>query len=40
MLRFLVSRAFQGIFVIFCVLCITFALTKAVPGGPQRNEFL
>lgn len=38
MIRFLVSRIVQGIIVIFAVICITFALSQMVPGGPIRAE--
>lgn len=38
MLRFLLSRVIQGIAVILGVLCITFAMLKAAPGGPFQSE--
>jgi oligopeptide transport system permease protein len=38
MIRFIASRAVQGIIVIFAVITITFTLSKMVPGGGVRNE--
>lgn len=38
MLRFLLNRLFQGLFVILAVLCITFALLKMAPGSPMQSE--
>lgn len=38
MLRFLVSRLFQGGIVILAVLCITFVLLKRAPGSPLESE--
>lgn len=37
-LRFILSRAFTGIFVIFAVVTITFFLLRALPGGPFDTE--
>lgn len=37
-LRFIFSRAFTGIFVIFAVVTITFFLLRALPGGPFDTE--
>lgn len=38
MLRFLLSRLLQGLFVILGVLCITFGLLKLAPGSPLQSE--
>ena len=38
MLRFILSRLFQGFLVIVSVLVITFALMKAAPGGPFARD--
>lgn len=38
MLRFLLNRIAQGLVVILAVICITFALSRLVPGGPIRAE--
>lgn len=38
MLRFLISRIFQGIVVIFAVICIMFVVLRLSPGGPFRME--
>lgn len=38
MLRFLLSRLFQGLMVILAVLCITFFLLKMAPGSPLESE--
>lgn len=37
-LKFILSRAFTGIFVIFAVITITFFLLRALPGGPFDTE--
>jgi oligopeptide transport system permease protein len=38
MIRFLLSRFFQGIVVILAVITITFALSRMLPGGPIQSE--
>ncbi|HYF33744.1 MAG TPA: ABC transporter permease [Prosthecobacter sp.] len=38
MIRFLLSRTVQGIFVVLGVLCITFLLLRLAPGGPFQSE--
>jgi len=38
MLRILISRVIQGLVVILAVICITFALSNMIPGGPFQKE--
>ncbi|NNE91627.1 MAG: ABC transporter permease [Verrucomicrobiales bacterium] len=38
MLKFIVSRFFQGLLALFCVLTLTFFLSRFAPGSPYTDE--